>query len=95
MRKDNRVRHELKSWPEPFQAVVRGVKRAEFRRNDRGFARGDHLALREWHPTRGYSGRCVTVEVTDLTQDPVLGIPEGYCVLSIKPVPVRPGGGLG
>lgn len=89
------MRHELKAWPEPFNAVVRGIKRAEFRKNDRGFSKGDYLGLREWHPETGYSGRCVTVEVTDLTDDPVFGIPEGYCMMSIAPVRVRPGGGLG
>jgi len=89
------MKHELKTWPDPFNAVVRGIKTAEFRKDDRGFHVGDYLGLREWHPEKGYSGRCYTVEVSDLTTDSRFGIPEGYCMLSIRPVTVRPGGGLG
>ena len=42
--------HELKCWPEPFEQMSSGAKTAEFRRDDRGFAVGDMLLLREWHP---------------------------------------------
>lgn len=88
------MKHELKIWPEPFQAVVRGIKTAEFRRNDRGFREGDYLSLREWHPEEGYSGRCTTVLVSHLLEEG-FGIPEGHCLMSVKLVTVRPGGGLG
>ena len=42
--------HVLKTWPVPFSAVWSGAKRAEARRDDRGFEPGDILALREYTP---------------------------------------------
>lgn len=42
--------HVLKTHPEPFEAVIAGVKRAEFRRMDRPFKVGHLLRLREWDP---------------------------------------------
>ena len=44
------TRHELKTWPQYFAAVRSGKKRFEIRRNDREFAVGDVLVLREFDP---------------------------------------------
>ena len=50
--------HELKTWPEFYQAIVDGRKTFEVRKNDRGFAEGDTLYLREFDPhTALYTGR--------------------------------------
>lgn len=40
-------RHELKVWPEHFVAIYNGQKTHEVRLNDREFAVGDTLYLRE------------------------------------------------
>ncbi len=42
--------HELKTWPVYFHAVRTGLKTFEFRKNDRAYARGDLLHLREFCP---------------------------------------------
>lgn len=49
--------HELKCWPEYFRPLVKGVKNFEVRQgNDRRYAPGDWLHLREYHPQHGYTG---------------------------------------
>ena len=85
------LRHELKTWPAPFQAILDNIKRYEIRKNDRNFQLGDELFLREYDPqTQRYSGREITVEVTYMTKGGQWGIPEGICVMSILPdYPVR------
>lgn len=45
--------HELKIWPKYFEAVTHGSKTVELRReDDRQFAVGDVLVLREWDVRR-------------------------------------------
>ncbi len=89
--------HELKTWPGPFQAVLDGTKRHEIRVNDRGFAVGDVLWLREWHTAGGkyydqdeYSGRELRAVVTYLTPGGEWGLPDRLCVMSIEPTKPSP-----
>lgn len=77
--------HELKTHPEPFQAVVSGAKRFEFRKDDRTprFEPGDILRLQEFDPESGYTGHSRNRIVTYIARGPNFGIPEGYCVMSL------------
>ncbi len=60
--------HELKTWPEYFQAIMDGRKTFEIRSNDRNFQVGDTLRLREWCPKRGdYTGFKIDRQVTYIT----------------------------
>lgn len=88
--------HDLKCWPEPFEAIRSGRKTHEIRVADRPFAVGDVLRLREWHRgtdlLRGrYTGREFDVEVTYMTPGGAWGLPADLCVMSVRPV--RPAGG--
>lgn len=59
------MEHDLKCLPEYFQAVRDGRKPFELRKDDRGFAVGDTLLLREYEPmTPGYTGEVERVRVT-------------------------------
>lgn len=72
--------HEIKIHPEYFQAVKNGIKRFEYRFDDRGYEVGDILQLQEWRPgEQQYTGREITVTVTYL-----LEVPDGYVIMSIK-----------
>lgn len=79
--------HKLKTWPSQFAAVKSGVKTFEFRRNDRDFAVGDVLVLKEWDPSANYigafTGAEARVDVTYIVFGGQLGVPDGYCVMSI------------
>lgn len=79
--------HDLKCWPEPFQAIVDARKRHEFRRDDRAFEVGDLLLLREWNPDRAdYTGRMLMVQALYISRGPEFDLPAGYAVISIQPI---------
>ena len=74
--------HELKIMPEYFEAIVKGEKTFEVRYNDRNFAKGDILLLRE-HDGKEYSGRTIKAGVTYLLNNPAY-CKEGYVIMAIK-----------
>jgi hypothetical protein len=81
--------HELKTWPDPFNAILDGRKRYEIRKADRPFAEGDTLRLREWNEQRapcGYTGRETTVRVTYMSPPGAWGLPGDLCVMGIAPL---------
>ncbi len=78
-------RHELKTWPEPFQAAWVGDKTFEIRNNDRGFKLRDEVILVEWDPaTKEYSGREIVGIIRYITPSGFYGLPAGVCVFSIE-----------
>lgn len=76
--------HELKILPEYYNAVLTKIKQFEIRKNDRGFAVGDELILKEFEPTKAeYTGRQMRQEIcymTDYAQRP------GYVVMAIRSI---------
>ncbi len=86
-----RMRHDVKSWPDFFGPIVEGRRTHELRRNDRGYAVGDRMLLREFDPRiQQYTGRTATVEITSLTsgENPCAvsdqGLHPDFCILSVR-----------
>ena len=46
--------HELKCWPQYFDAIKRGEKNFEVRKDDRGFQAGDEVVLQRTREDRHY-----------------------------------------
>lgn len=78
--------HELKTWPEFYEAVACESKTFELRRDDRGFDERDILVLREWDPAeQRYTGRSLEVEVSYVLRNAVnFGLREGFAVLGLN-----------
>ncbi len=78
------MKHELKIYPEYFNAIKTGEKRFEARKNDRGYKVGDLLRLREYHWGHcEHTGNEVTVIVTYILEGNKFGVIDGYCIMSI------------
>jgi hypothetical protein len=74
--------HDLKIWPEHYEAVMLGLKKAELRLDDRGFRVGDDLELREWDRFgRFYTGRQTTRSVAYVGRG--VGLQDGYVALHL------------
>lgn len=77
--------HELKTWSEYFQAIIRGDKKFEIRKNDRNFKPYDWLKLREWdNNSEQYTDREITVQINYIFKGGSFGVEEGFCVMSIS-----------
>lgn len=83
--------HVLKSWPRFFRPIVDGQRTHELRRNDRDFAVGDILRLREYDNVKTtYTGATCTAVVTSITSagEPCAVSDEAlhpdFCILSIR-----------
>jgi len=85
--------HDLKCWPDYFEDVQAGRKTFELRKDDRTYAVGDVLLLREWSPDNGkYTGRSCRRVVTHLIRrSRVFGLlDEGACLMSIREYVSKP-----
>ena len=83
--------HELKTDTDVFRAVRDGVKTYELRKNDRNFAVGDMLLLRETEHTGAemaagaplaYTGRSTARRISHILIGPIYGLAEGWAILS-------------
>ncbi|WP_025684276.1 ASCH/PUA domain-containing protein, partial [Paenibacillus maysiensis] len=76
-------KHELKLWPEYFQAVWDGTKTFEVRLNDRDYQVGDMLVLLEWDPVKNeWTGSGICKRVTYILDNPNF-VKEGYIIMGL------------
>lgn len=86
------VTHIVKSWSMFYNDILTGERTSDIRKNDRRYAVGDFLVLREFDPVNNeYTGREQLVEITYMQQNksnPCAisndALKDGYAVLSIK-----------
>ena len=85
--------HELKCWPEFFDAIEDGDKTFEVRVNDRGFQKGDFVILRRLEEIRSgcWKEEChydlyydLRRKITYVLTGGQLGIEPGYVVLGLS-----------
>ena len=80
--------HILKTWPVVFDALLTRAKSFEVRKDDRDFAVGDMLELREWdNEIEEYTGRSMRALVTYLLPGGLFGIEAGFVCMSIRRLP--------
>lgn len=96
------MKHELKTDPDPFQAVWDRKKKFEIRYNDRDFQVGDTLLLKETEfsgqqmkgnpdtfPLR-WTARKIEVVVEYIMHGPVYGLDFNWCIMSVMEVSRKP-----
>lgn len=76
------IKHDLKILPTYFEAVTKGRKNFELRKNDRDFKVGDIFVLREWKDGE-YTGRYYIGSIGYVLQNcSEYGLQDGYCIFS-------------
>jgi hypothetical protein len=75
--------HNLKIKSEYFMDVVKGIKKAEIRYNDRNYQVGDILKLHEINEHGNRTGNQCTVIVSHILDDTEY-LRDGYVMLSIN-----------
>ncbi|MBS3885596.1 MAG: DUF3850 domain-containing protein [Dethiobacter sp.] len=76
--------HELKCWPQNFNATIKDLKLFEIRKNDRDFKVGDILRLMEYHPElQQYTGENLFAKVTYIVDSPEW-VKEGFVVMGTE-----------
>lgn len=78
----NRKIVEKKILPEYFEAVIRGKKTFEIRKDEDDIQVGDAIILKEWDGEK-YTGRVTGRNISYVLRNvPQYGLSEGYCIMS-------------
>lgn len=85
--KEKPMTHELDSYPEQYEAIVKGLKTFMCGFNNQSFRVGDKLKINEFDPeTILYTGRFTEVRIIYLQEGGENDIPEDYVIMSIKKI---------
>ncbi|MBO9615603.1 MAG: DUF3850 domain-containing protein [Dyadobacter sp.] len=75
--------HYLKTWPEHYDDVESGRKKAELRKNDRKFKVGDYLVLQRWEPNlEQFTGENELLLISHVLHGGSFGLETGHAMLS-------------
>ena len=74
--------HELKTETEYFQAVERGFKKFEIRKNDRDFKRYDRVTLLEVVNGIPTGRKIYGLEIQYILYGGKYGLPDDYCIFN-------------
>ena len=74
--------HTLKTETEYYQAVERGEKKFELRKNDRNFNKYDMVTLQEVVNGVSTVHKLEAVQITYVLQGGKYGLEDGYCIFS-------------
>jgi len=85
--------HELKSWPECFEALNSGTRTFDLRKNDRNYQVGDILVLKEFEPDNStFSGRWCRRKIVHMLKgagdgciESLKGLAVNYVILGLEP----------
>lgn len=76
------MEHEIKIWPDFYQAIIDNLKGFELRKNDRDYKAGDTVMWMEFDPnTKRMTGRHFSAEISYVCKK-FDGLQEGYCIFS-------------
>ena len=78
----SRQHHNLKTETEYYQAVQRGQKKFELRKNDRDFKKCDMVILEEVVEGVKTGRKLPPVEIQYVLHGGKYGLSEGYCILN-------------
>jgi hypothetical protein len=74
--------HFIKCEQKVYRAVFSGLKKFEYRLNDRGYQLGDYVVLLETCNNVVTRNELQIGPITFILYGPQFGIPEGYCVFN-------------
>lgn len=80
--------HMVKCWPAYYDAIERGDKTFDVRRDDRGYQKGDTLSLHRYEIGFGYHTGCILKrQITYVLTGGQFGIEPGFVVLALSSTP--------